>query len=242
MKPGSVIVDLAAEQGGNCELTQPDEAVNVEGVTIIGYTDLPSRLPSQSSQLYGSNIRNFLDDLCPDKNGEIELDMEDEVIRGSTVIHNGEITWPPPQKEPPPAPAQKTAETEPSTPYRRASQHAEEKVQYRSLRIRTGTRQYRRGWLVCSSFISDALYSFCTGNICRLARDLECHTFTTHTVDECDQCDQWNHYCWCSIGNRSCQSVRQSTGSSVDSYRVNKYFWRFLCYSTNAQDVQKINV
>ena len=116
MQTGSVIVDLAAEQGGNCELTQPDEAVNVEGVTIIGYTDLPSRLPSQSSQLYGSNIRNFLEDLCPDKNGEIELDMEDEVIRGSTVIHNGEITWPPPQKEPPPAPAQKTAETEPSTP------------------------------------------------------------------------------------------------------------------------------
>ena len=107
MKTGSVIVDLAAEQGGNCELTQPDEAIDADGVTIIGYTDLPSRLPSQSSQLYASNIRNFLQDLCPNKNGEIELDMEDEVIRGSTVTHNGEIIWPPPQKEPPPTPSEK---------------------------------------------------------------------------------------------------------------------------------------
>ncbi|MDE0308907.1 MAG: Re/Si-specific NAD(P)(+) transhydrogenase subunit alpha [Acidiferrobacterales bacterium] len=110
MKTGSVIVDLAAEQGGNCELTQPDEATEAYGVTIIGYTDLPSRLPSQSSQLYASNIRNFLDDLCPDRNGEIMIDMEDEVIRGATVVHNGEITWPPPQSEPPKPLAQKPAD------------------------------------------------------------------------------------------------------------------------------------
>ncbi len=110
MKTGSVIVDLAAEQGGNCELTQPDAAIGAHGVTIIGYTDLPSRLPSQSSQLYASNIRNFFEDLCPDKNGEIIVDMEDEVIRGATVVHNGEITWPPPQREPPPTPAQKPAD------------------------------------------------------------------------------------------------------------------------------------
>ncbi len=110
MKPGSVIVDLAAEQGGNCELTQPDQAAEAHGVTIIGYTDLPSRLPSQSSQMYASNIRNFFDDLCPDNNGEIVLDMEDEVIRGATVVNNGEITWPPPQKEQPPAPAKADAQ------------------------------------------------------------------------------------------------------------------------------------
>ena len=110
METGSVIVDLAAEQGGNCELTQPDAAIYSHGVTIIGYTDLPSRLPSQSSQMYASNIRNFFDDLCPDKNGEIKIDMDDEVIRGATVVHNGEITWPPPQKEPPPAPVQKPSE------------------------------------------------------------------------------------------------------------------------------------
>ena len=108
MKPGSVVVDLAAEQGGNCELTQPDSVVDEQGVKIIGYTDLPSRLPAQSSQLYASNVRNFLDDLCPDQNGEIHLNMEDEVIRGATVVKDGEVTWPPPQKDPPPA---KSAET-----------------------------------------------------------------------------------------------------------------------------------
>ncbi|NIN35469.1 MAG: Re/Si-specific NAD(P)(+) transhydrogenase subunit alpha [Gammaproteobacteria bacterium] len=96
MKDGSVIVDLAAEQGGNCKLTEPDQVMTHHGVTIIGYTDLPSRLPTQSSQLYATNIRHLLADMCPDKNGEINVDMEDEVIRGTTVIKNGEITWPPP--------------------------------------------------------------------------------------------------------------------------------------------------
>ena len=114
MKPGSVIVDLAAEQGGNCELTEADTLVNVQGVKIVGYTDLPSRLPAQSSQLYASNIRNFLDDLCPDNDGKIHIHMDDEVIRGATVVNNGEITWPPPQIEPPPTPQKKvTSDTAP---------------------------------------------------------------------------------------------------------------------------------
>jgi len=104
MKPGSVVVDLAAEQGGNCEVTEADSVVEVQGVKIVGYTDLPSRLPAQSSQLYASNIRNFLDDLCPDNDGQIHIDMEDEVIRGATVVKDGQITWPPPQVEPSPVP------------------------------------------------------------------------------------------------------------------------------------------
>ncbi len=112
MKPGSVIVDLAAEQGGNCALTQPNNVVVENGVHIIGYTDLPSRLPVQSSQLYASNIVNFIDDLCPNNDGQIVLDMEDEVIRGATVTKEGQITWPPPQIEPSPVP-QKT-ESEPA--------------------------------------------------------------------------------------------------------------------------------
>ncbi len=99
MKIGSVIVDLAAEQGGNCALTQPDQITIVNGVKIIGYTDLPSRLPAQSSQLYAANIVNFIDDLCPEKDGNIVLDMDDEVIRGATVTRNGEVTWPPPPIE-----------------------------------------------------------------------------------------------------------------------------------------------
>ena len=96
MKDGSVIVDLAAEQGGNCELTQPEEVVNHHGVTIIGYTDMPSRLAAQSSQLYATNLRHLLTDLTPEKDGIIVVDMEDEVFRGATVCKDGETTWPPP--------------------------------------------------------------------------------------------------------------------------------------------------
>ena len=108
MKPGSVIVDLAAEQGGNCKLTRADEVVERHGVTILGYTDLPSRMAAQSSQLYGTNLRHLLTDLTPGKDGEVNVNMADEVIRGATVVNGGEITWPPPapklskaQKKPP---------------------------------------------------------------------------------------------------------------------------------------------
>jgi len=96
MKDGSVIVDLAAEQGGNCELTEPGKVVEHHGVTLIGYTDLPSRLAAQSSQLYATNLRHLLTDLTPEKDGQIVVDMEDEVFRGATVCKDGETTWPPP--------------------------------------------------------------------------------------------------------------------------------------------------
>ncbi|WP_113913421.1 Re/Si-specific NAD(P)(+) transhydrogenase subunit alpha [Roseovarius dicentrarchi] len=97
MKPGSVIVDLAAEKGGNCKLTVKDEKIVTEnGVTIIGYTDFPSRMAAQASSLYATNIRHMLSDLTPEKDGQIVHDMEDDVIRGATVVHAGEITYPPP--------------------------------------------------------------------------------------------------------------------------------------------------
>ncbi|MFV0490685.1 MAG: Re/Si-specific NAD(P)(+) transhydrogenase subunit alpha [Pseudorhodobacter sp.] len=97
MKPGSVVVDLAAERGGNCDLTVPDEKiVSDNGVTIVGYTDFPSRMAAQSSTLYGNNIRHMLADLTPQKDGVINHDMEDDVIRGATVTKGGEITYPPP--------------------------------------------------------------------------------------------------------------------------------------------------
>jgi NAD(P) transhydrogenase subunit alpha len=105
MKDGSVVVDLAAEQGGNCELTEPGEVVVRHGVTIIGYTDLPSRLAAQSSQLYATNLRHLLTDLTPEKDGNIVVDMEDEVIRGATVCKDGETTWPPPPPKLSAAPA-----------------------------------------------------------------------------------------------------------------------------------------
>ena len=97
MKPGSVIVDLAAATGGNCELAKAGEVVITDNqVKIIGYTDLPSRLPTQSSQLYGTNLVNLLKLLCKEKDGNINIDFEDVVLRGVTVIKNGEVTWPAP--------------------------------------------------------------------------------------------------------------------------------------------------
>ena len=97
MKPGSVIVDLAAERGGNCELTEADKKiVSDNGVTIVGYTDFPSRMAAQSSTLYANNIRHMLADLTPKKDGRIVHDMEDDVIRGATVAHGGKVTFPPP--------------------------------------------------------------------------------------------------------------------------------------------------
>ncbi len=108
MKPGSVIVDMAGEQGGNCELTEPGQVVVKHGVTIIGYTDLPSRLAKQSSTLYATNLLRLTEELCKTKDGVIDVNMEDEAIRGLTVIKDGEVTWP--------APAPKTVAPAPPKP------------------------------------------------------------------------------------------------------------------------------
>ncbi len=101
MRPGSVIVDLAAEQGGNCALTEPGSAVVRHGVTIVGFADLASRMATQASQLYATNLRHLLNDLTPAKDGQIVVNMEDEVIRGCTVVNAGTITWPPPAPQQP---------------------------------------------------------------------------------------------------------------------------------------------
>ena len=107
MKPGSVIVDMAAEQGGNCELTEPGKAVVKHGVTIVGYTDLASRMARQSSTLYGTNLFRLTEELCKTKDGVINVNMEDDAIRGLTVIKDGEITWPAPPLVVAPKPAPK---------------------------------------------------------------------------------------------------------------------------------------
>jgi NAD(P) transhydrogenase subunit alpha len=109
MRPGSVIVDLAAEQGGNCELTEPGQVTVKHGVTIIGYTDLPSRLAKQSSTLYATNLLRLTEELCKGKDGVINVNMDDEVIRGTTVVKEGAITWPPPPPKLSAVPAPKPA-------------------------------------------------------------------------------------------------------------------------------------
>jgi H+-translocating NAD(P) transhydrogenase subunit alpha len=110
MKPGSVIVDMAGEQGGNCELTVPGQAVVRHGVTIIGYTDLVSRLAKQASTLYSTNLLRVTEELCKTKDGVVNVNMDDDAIRGLTVIKDGGITWPPPPpKLPAVAPAKPAA-------------------------------------------------------------------------------------------------------------------------------------
>ncbi|MFC0541150.1 Re/Si-specific NAD(P)(+) transhydrogenase subunit alpha [Kutzneria chonburiensis] len=112
MRPGSVIVDMAAAQGGNVEGTVAGEVVTTaNGVTIIGYTDLAGRLPAQSSQLYGTNVVNLLKLLTPGKDGEVVLDFEDVVLRGMTVVRDGETTWPPPKISVSAAPPQQVQKT-----------------------------------------------------------------------------------------------------------------------------------
>ncbi|KWE24578.1 NAD(P) transhydrogenase subunit alpha [Burkholderia cepacia] len=110
MKPGSVIVDMAGEQGGNCELTVPGEAVVRHGVTIVGYTDLASRLARQSSTLYATNLLRVIEELCKAKDGTINVDFNDDAIRGLTVIKEGNVTWPPPPIQQP------VAAPKPATP------------------------------------------------------------------------------------------------------------------------------
>ena len=125
MKPGSVVVDLAAQTGGNCECTEKDKAVVKHGVTVIGFTDMPSRLPTQSSQLYGTNLVNMLKLMTPEKDGELVIDFEDDVVRGLTVLKEGKITWPPPPvkvsaapaAQPEPVAAEEAKEEKPARPW-----------------------------------------------------------------------------------------------------------------------------
>ncbi len=135
MKPGSVIVDLAAERGGNCDLTVPDEKIVTEnGVTVIGYTDFPSRMGAQASELYGNNVRHMLADLTPAKDGTLVHDMDDDVIRGATITRDHDITWPPPPPKVQAIAAQKPREKvkEPTPEERRAVEHAAFRQQTRN--------------------------------------------------------------------------------------------------------------
>ncbi|MFT4792139.1 MAG: NAD(P) transhydrogenase subunit alpha [Paracoccaceae bacterium] len=133
MKPGSVIVDLAAERGGNCDLTVPDEKIVTDnGVTVVGYTDFPSRMAAQSSTLYATNIRHMMDDLTPEKDGTPFVNMEDDVIRGALACHAGAITFPPPPPKIKAIAAQKPKAPEKTPEEKKAAAFAAEKAAGRS--------------------------------------------------------------------------------------------------------------
>jgi NAD(P) transhydrogenase subunit alpha len=123
MKPGSVIVDLAAEQGGNCAMTEPGTVVTHKGVTIIGYTDLPSRMASLSSQLYSSTIVALLEEMRDKETGALQVNLEDQVVRGALVTHEGKITYPPPTPPPAPEPGVAARSTPPVAVAQTAASH-----------------------------------------------------------------------------------------------------------------------
>ncbi|WP_322001699.1 Re/Si-specific NAD(P)(+) transhydrogenase subunit alpha [Marinobacter alexandrii] len=121
MKPGSVIVDLASERGGNCELTEPGQIVEKHGVTLIGYTDLPSRMAKVASDLYATNLFHLLTELTPEKDGTPQVNMDDDVIRGLTVVYGNDVTWPPPQPQAPVSPQPPPGTEEPSAAQKEAA-------------------------------------------------------------------------------------------------------------------------
>ena len=131
MKPGSVIVDLASERGGNCELTEPGKVAHHHGVTLIGYTDLPSRMAKVASDLYATNLVHLITELTPEKDGQPQVNMEDDVIRGLTVVRENDVTWPPPQPEAPVSPKPAPGTEEPTAADKEAArQDAKRRSQF----------------------------------------------------------------------------------------------------------------
>lgn len=152
MRPGSVIVDMAAEQGGNCEVTHPGEIYTYHGVTIIGLTDLPSRMASQSSQLYGRNLCYLLEEMVGTDG--YQVDRENEVIRGMLVTQNGEITWPPPKPPAPPSPPPVATQPAPvAVTVAEASDHPSRGNQWLWFGL-LGLALAGIGWVAPTSFLS----------------------------------------------------------------------------------------
>jgi NAD(P) transhydrogenase subunit alpha len=197
MKAGSVIVDMAAEQGGNCEGTEPGRVAVKNSVTLIGYTDLPSRLAKQSSQLYGSNLWRLLEELSPAKNGNIELNMEDEVLRGTTVIKDGQIIWPAPPSKISAAPAPKAPAAVPAV----KSSAGGHGMPARAPHVRACDDDHAgfvgSGTVLFGSIRARAVHGSAHGfharGIYRLYGGVERESVLAHSVDERNECDQRYH-------------------------------------------------
>jgi NAD(P) transhydrogenase subunit alpha len=188
MRPGSVIVDMAAEQGGNCELTVPGEAVVRHGVTIVGYTDLASRLAKQSSTLYSNNLLRLTEELCKTKDGTVNVNFEDDAIRGLTVIKDGAVTWPAPPIKMPAAPPKPAVAAAPAA--KKAHGHGPgEPMSAQSLATVFGIGAVLFalvGMYAPASFLSP-LHRVRAGLLRRLHGGVERHPQPAHPADERDQ-------------------------------------------------------
>lgn len=200
MKAGSVIVDLAAANGGNCEYTVKDQVIMTDnGVKIVGYTDMVGRLPTQSSQLYATNLVNLLKLLCKEKDGNINIDFEDVVLRGVTVIKEGEITWPAPPIQVSAQPQAKQAQPVKKEPKVEEPTSPTKKVDWSCC----------SRWRICLDCIGStccvpfSLYRVCSCVCGGLLRSLERNTCSAYATNVCNEC-YLGHYCgWSVVANRT---------------------------------------
>ena len=238
MQDGSVIVDLAAAQGGNCALCEPGKVVVRHGVTIIGILDFPSLLPTQSSQLYGTNLRNLLTGLTPEKDGQINVNMEDEVIRGVTVIKEGEITWPPPapklQAAPPPEQKMATA-----APPRRRGRGTIQGMGGRDNSGRGRPGVVRPG-PCCPGGFSGPFHRIRTGLLHRIHGDLERNPGPAHAAHERNQRNQRHHRHRRPAAGVQSGYARARPGGDLDPDRHHQRIRRFLRNPAHAAHVSQV--
>ena len=242
MKPGSVVVDLAAERGGNCDLTVPDEKIVSEnGVTVVGYSDFPSRMAAQSSTLYATNIRHMMSDLTPEKNGQVHHNMEDDVIRGATVAHEGAVTFPPP----PPkvqAIAAKPKETVPEkTPEERRAEEAaafqqQTKNQVTLLAV-GGALMLLVGAYAPASFMQHFIVFVLSVFV---GFQVECQPFAAHAVDGGNQCHFVDYYSGGGAADWLWQFSGYPLGCDFGVLCRNQYLWRLSCNAAHACHVPEI--
>ena len=243
MKPGSVIVDLAAERGGNCEATVKDEKIETKnGVTVIGYTDLASRMATQASTLYATNIRHMMSDLTPEKDGKINHDMEDDVIRGSTVTHKKKITFPPPPPKIAAIAKQAPKAPEPTAEEKAAKEAAEmRQTGIREIAMLTiGARCSASHWHGRPCQLHAAHDRFCTGLFRGLSGYLERLPRPAYAAYGGHECHFGHHNCWRSATSRGWQLACRVPQLRVHPNRINQHRWRFPRHPAHARHVPEI--
>ena len=238
MIPGSIIVDLAAEEGGNCEMTKPGEFRLYKKVIIIGFTDLPSRLPTQASQLYSNNTAKLIQYLSRD--GKLELDLEDEITGAITVVQKGNVIWDPARQvtetQQPVQPERQETVTEEAAAAKRAKTTKNNNL----AKIHNAGFDYctwRANWIWRFHHFNFSFNSICPGLLCGLHGDLECNSIPAHSAYERNKRNQRDHcYRWNDSPLRRSDSF--ACNCSIDCH--NQHCRRISCNSPNAGNVPKM--